>query len=109
MVAEAAPDFPRIERLRRLFDLGCAARRTLLFRALSLPLLFARDFWGIDASFIRTEARLVARDHALLTVVADSLGARFVPTHLLLLSRGILQVVLGRPAFVRSGRAAQDL
>ena len=46
---------------------------------------------------------------ALLSGAADSLDPRPLPRHLLLLSRRILQIVLGRSAGLRRRRAAQDL
>ena len=58
---------------------------------------------------VRPEAVLVSELSAVLSGAAHSLDTRPVPLHLLLLSRRVLQVVLGRSAGVRRGRAAQDL
>ena len=44
-----------------------------------------------------------------LSCAVSSLGASWLSSHLLLLSRRILQSVLGRPAGLHSGRTAQEL
>ena len=49
---------------------------------------------------------LVARVPALLAGAPDPGRSRGVPIHVLLLPRGLLQGVLGRPAVLRRGRAA---
>ncbi len=54
------------------------------------------------------QARLVAGVHAVLGGDADSVGARRLPLHLLLLSRRLLQSVLGRSAVLHRRRAAQE-
>ena len=52
---------------------------------------------------------VVAGLAAVLARPADPLGARRVPAHLLLLPRRLLQVVLGRSARLRGGRAARTV
>ena len=54
-------------------------------------------------------ARMVAVLRAVLRNDADSVGAVGIPLHLLLLSRRVLQRLVGRSAVVRCGRASQDL
>src|SRR5467141_1625161 len=93
--------------LRGLRHLGRAAGRSLHLRAVSVAVLFARAVRRFSAQLVRAQAVVVAGLAALLARVARPLGARRLPADLLLLPRRLLQVVLGRPALVRGGRAAR--
>src|SRR5690349_6911844 len=87
--------------VRRLFDVGGVPGRPLLFRAIPIPVLFSltlrrpdgRPAWLVRHPY---ETWLVSRLDSLVGGVMDPMGTRRVSTHLLLLSRRILQSVLGR-------------
>src|SRR5439155_7681785 len=59
------------------------------------------------AQLVRSEAGLVADVDTVFARVPDSLGARGIPVGLLLLPRRLLQIVLGRSAFLHRKRTAQ--
>ena len=60
-------------------------------------------------TLVWAETELVAGLAFVFARASDSLGARRISTHLLLLSRRLLQSVLGRSAGVHRRRAAQNL
>src|SRR5207247_5689837 len=93
----------------RLLDLGSASKRALRLRPVPVAVLFAGALRRVGARLVRAEAGLVARLAALFASAADPVGARRLPPALLLLPRGVLQGVLGRPTVVRRWRAAQGL
>src|SRR5213078_4225331 len=95
--------------LRDLFHLGGLARGSLYVRTLSVALLLAGTAGGIAACLVWASAGLVADVAALFTGLVDPVGAGVVSTHLLLLSRRLLQGLLGRPAFLHRERTAQVL
>ena len=90
----------------RLCHLGGVARAALQVRAVSVAFLLA----GI----VRFRRRLVRPNAELDAGLghggdAHPLGAGWISRHLLLLPRGLLQSFLGRPTFLYSRRAAEDL
>src|SRR6185369_9679571 len=109
LVGDTAAHLPGARLLRDLYHLGGLPRRPLRVRQLPLALLLAGAVRRCSSRLVRTEARLVAHVAALHARNPDSLGARWVPAHLLLLPGRILQGVLGRPARMRGGRAALGL
>ena len=109
MVDPAAARFSRIVDFHRLFHVGGVSGKRLLLWQLHLAFLFAGTFWRFAAQLVWTKAIVVAGLAHLFPRILNSLGARRVSTHLLLLSRRVLQSVLGRSASVHRGRAAQDL
>ena len=82
--------------VRGLFDVGGVSGGALSVWAVLIAVLFAGGFWRAGAQLVRTQAALVAGIYAVVAGVADPLGAGRVSLHLLLLSRGVLQSVLGR-------------
>src|ERR1700676_1905123 len=84
----------RIVDLYRLLNLGGVSGGPLLFRQLHLAVLFAGAFRCFTAQLALTETRLVAGLVAFFPSVTNSVGAGRIPTHLLLLSRRLLQGVL---------------
>ena len=113
MVDAATLRFSRALRFYSLFDLGRFPGSSLLARSkrgrLSFTLLFtgvlrqlaARDFWG--------KTWLVAIVAFLFARSSGSMGPGRFSTDLLLLSRRLLQSVLGRPTRMRSGRTTQRI
>ena len=67
------------------------------------------EFWGIRRTPFGTLPAWWPAWAAVLAGVSDSVGAGRLPVHLLLLSRRLLQGVLGRPDQLRRRRAAQDV
>ena len=107
LVGPAPADIPRSRHIHRLLHLGRVPGRSLPLRALSFALLFARDFrphrrrsWFGANPAAGCPVFVTARH-------AHPVGSRRIPLHLLLLSRRILQSVLGRSALLRRRRAAQ--
>src|SRR5208282_5472733 len=114
VVGAAAARLPRLFRLYRLFHLGGASRESLLVqrqrRGLSVAFLFAGDFRHYAARDFRNGAGLVAVVAAqIFTGLPDFVGASRFPVHLLLLSRRVLQGVLGRSHQLRRRRTAKRL
>ena len=71
---------------------------------------YSPELWGDSGHALhRAQAILVSELPAVLARAVHPLDPRPVPLHLLLLSRRILQSVLGRSARLRRRRAAQDL
>ena|SRR5688572_10914360 len=99
--------FYRAFHLHRVFHVGRIAGNELHVGSVSFPVLFARNLWIFAARAAGAKARLVAGMAAIFASVVDSLGARNVPVDVLLLSRGLLQSVLGGPAVVHCQRAAK--
>ncbi len=109
LVDAAAARLCRIIDFYRLFDVGGISGKRLFFWQLHLPFLFARTFWRFTAQLVWAEAELVAGLAYFLACAPCSLGAGGISRHLLLLSRRLLQSVLGGPAGVHGGRAAEEL
>src|SRR6266478_2010288 len=95
--------------LYRLFHLGGVSGQELLCWQLHLAILFARTFRRFATQLVWTETWLVAVLAHLLSRAVSSLGTRRISPDVLLLSRRILQGVLGRSASVHSGRTSQKL
>ena len=88
---------------------GRLSRAVLLFLGtVLLAFLLSRNLRRFAARLVWSQARLVAPVVAFFAGTPDPLGARPVPRHLLLLPRRVLQGLLGRPALLHRGRAAQD-
>ena len=69
---------------------------------------YSPELFGVAARLVRAQARLVAGLAALFARAADPLGAGRFPLHLLLLSRRLLQGVLGRSAVLHRRRASRE-
>src|SRR5207244_11034867 len=106
LVAAAAGRLSRIVDLYCLFDLGSVSGRSLFFRQLHLPLLFAGAFRRFAAQLVWGKTKLVAGLVNLFAGVTNSLGAGRISAHLLLLSRRLLQSILCRLARVH-GRSIE--
>jgi hypothetical protein len=119
VVGAAAAGLSRLLRLHRLFDLGgvsgvgdiqtmfaaigsTAATARIIFRRFT-----RRKFWGTRRTQFSARCRPGGRLAAVLAGLFDFVGAGRFPFHLLLLSRRVLQGVLGRPDQLRRRRAAQ--
>src|SRR5712692_981195 len=109
LVGAAPARVRRPLRVRGVRDLGRVPGRALHLRAVPLPLLLARAVRRLAPQLVRPQAALVAGLAALLARAPHPLGARRVPRDLLLLPRRVLQIVLGRPAVLRRGRATRLL
>ena len=92
-----------------LFHMGSFSRRALFFRPLPVPLLFTGNFRRLPkAGLVRS--RLGGRQRfCLVARTTHTLGSGRISVDLLLLSRRILQSVLGRPTFVQRRRATKIL
>ena len=114
MVDRAGPDLSRSRSLCRLFDLGRVSGRALYVRALSFADVFAAHLGSGRPDGLGT---FVAGDVAGVDTDVDPydagpfdpLGTGRVSVYLLLLSRCLLQVVLGRPPGMRRRRASLRL
>src|SRR6185437_3300173 len=103
MVASATRRLHDPRRIRRLRDLGGIPERSLHLRAVPLALLFAGAVGRSADGVVRRQAGMVARAAALFTGPDHPALSRPVPRHLLLLSRRLLQGILGRSAELRRG------
>src|SRR5258708_5010002 len=109
LVAFSSPKFSGVRRISYLCPLGGISEQPLHVRSLYLAVLFTRTFRQLPARLVWPEAELVPEFPALLSRTAGSLGTRPVPLDLLLLPRGVLQIVLGRSSSLRGERAPQEL
>src|SRR5215475_13366087 len=109
LVDPPASRFYRIIDFYRLLNVGCVSGKRLFLRQLLLAVLFAGNFWRFAAQLVWAKTRLVARLATFLSSAVSSLGACRLSSYLLLLSRRILQSLLGRSASLHSGRATQKL
>src|SRR4029077_311074 len=98
LVDAAAIRLCRIIDLHRLFHVGSVSGTKLFFWQLHLTILFARNSRKFTAQLVWTETRLVASLANLLSRVTRSLGAGWIPVDMLLLSRRLLQGILGGSA-----------
>src|SRR5437016_3210651 len=89
--------------------MGGVSGTKLFFRQLHLALLFARNFRRLAPQLVWTKTQLVATFPIFLSRVVSSLGAGRISGDLLLLSRRLLQGVLGGSAGMHSRRAAKKL
>src|SRR6185437_12094598 len=78
-------------------------------RPLYFSLLFAGAIRKFPARPVWRAAGVVSQFSSVLSCAAHSLDTRLVPFHLLLLSRSVLQVVLGGPSSLRGERTAKDV
>src|SRR5690348_4118963 len=102
MVAPATCRLHDPRRLRRLCDVGRIPKRALHLRAVPIAVLLAGAVGRSPHGVVRRETRLVAGPAAVLAGADHPAVSRPVPLHLLLLSRRILQGLLGRSAKLRS-------
>src|SRR5207248_1573524 len=109
LVASAPSRLSRIVDFHCVFNLGGVSGRSLLFRQLCFSVLLAGAFWIFSAQLVRSETKLVAGLVNFFAGASNSLGAGRIPVDLLLLSRRVLQSILGGPARVHGGRAAQNI
>src|SRR4051812_35676930 len=109
MVASATRRLSHPWRVRRLRHLGRISKRALHIWPVSLALLFAGDLGRFPARVAGAEAGVVARPSAVLAGAPDPSISRPVSIYLLLLSRGVLQGVLGGSAELRGRRAEKEL
>src|SRR5438552_8738539 len=92
-----------------LLHVGGVSGQKLFLWKLPLAVLFAGTVWRFATQLVRAEACVVADRAHLLPSASNSLGAGRVPAHLLLLSRRLLQRLLGGPTSVHCRGAAQEL
>ena len=109
LVGAAGGDLHHPRELRRLRHLGRVPERVLPLGPVPVALLLARTVRRLAARVVRAQARLVAGAAAVQPGAAHPPLSRALPLYLLLLPRRVLQGVLGRPAQLRRGRAAQGL
>src|SRR5262245_17427487 len=95
-----------VDRVHRLLDVGGVPGGALHLRPVPVAVLLAGAVGPLGAQLVRAQAGLVARLADLLLGPLDPVGPGRVPLHLLLLPRGVLQSVLGRPPELRGRRAA---
>ena len=106
MVAAIAADVSWVFRIYRLFNMGRVSRRALLVGTVPVADVFAPDMGSSRTAFV---APCVARRLAVVDAgmdlssadhsgSSDPMGARWISIYLLLLSRCVLQSLLGRPA-----------
>src|SRR5215217_3061435 len=101
MVGGTAGGLYRSRHIRRLFNMGGISECALHVRTVFVAVLRA-GFMGVArqprrsrACLVRGQAGLVSSTPAVLARAADSAVSRSVPFYLLLLSRRVLQSVLG--------------
>lgn len=106
VVGAAAPGLSGILRVYRLFHLGSVSswnHRTLPIllqrkrRGLFIAVFLAGNFWVFTARDFWVAAGLVAGVADFLAGLSGAVGAGRFSVHLLLLSRGVLQGILGGP------------
>ena len=83
--------------------------RVLHVRPVSLAVLLARDLRRLASCVVRAQAVDLAGVAAVLAGASHPSVPRTLPRHVLLLSRRLLQGLLGRSAVVRGRRAAQHV
>src|SRR5690242_8533509 len=101
MVAAATRRICHPWRLRRLRDVGRVPECSLHLRAVSLAVLFAGDLRRSKDGMVWRKTGMVAWPSSVLAGVDHSAVSGTVPVHVLLLSRGVLQGVLGGSAELR--------
>ena len=95
MVGSTAPHLPWPLDLHRLLNVGRFPGNPLLFWELRLAVLFAGNFRQLAPRLVWAEARVVAGMDDFFAGSFNSLGPGRIPPDLLLLSRRLLQGVLG--------------
>src|SRR5678809_704732 len=101
MVAPATRRFHHPRRLRRLRDMGRIPERSLHIRTIPVAVLLAGDLRRSANGVVRREARMVAFAAPVLAGADHSAVPGSVSFYLLLLSRRVLQGVLGGSAELR--------
>src|SRR6266436_3704014 len=109
LVVATVARFSRLIDVYRLFYVGGVSGYELFRWQLRLAFLFAGNFWRFTTQLVWTQARVVARLAHFFSRAISSLGSCRISPDLLLLSRRVLQSVLGRSARLHSRRAAQKL
>src|SRR5215210_6047579 len=109
MVGAAGRHLHDSRRLRRLRDLGSLSEPELLVRPLPVAVLRSRAVREFAARLVRPEAGMVARLAPIFAGAAHPSVPRPLSLHLLLLSRRVLQGLLGRSAELRGRRAPEEL
>src|SRR5688572_14336054 len=100
MVGAAFAGLSRLVGVCGVFHLGGFSGNELPLGTVPLAVLLAGTFWVVTARGVWTETRRVAGLAAVFAGAVDPLDARRFSAHVLLLSRGLLQVFLGRSALV---------
>src|SRR3989442_15951867 len=95
LVVATVARFSRLIDVYRLFYVGGVSGYELFRWQLHLAFLFAGNFWRFATQLVWTETWLVARLASFFSCTAGSLGSCRISCHLLLLSRRILQSLLG--------------
>src|SRR5262245_56053025 len=109
MVVTAAGGIPWSVRFRRLLDVGGVPGQSLPVWPLPSAVLVPSSVWRLGIWLVRSKARLVACRLAVLGRFPDPVGARWFQGYLLLLPRGLLQGILGRPACLCRRRASKAI
>src|SRR4029450_1582067 len=92
-----------------LFHMGGVPRRALSRGTVPFAILLTGNFRRFTRKLVWSEASLVAGGIALVARAAHSLGSGRFSADLLLLSRRLLQSVLGRSTVMHSRRASESL
>src|SRR4051812_46140903 len=87
--------------LHRLHHVGAAPGSQLYVRAVSLAPVFAGAVGLLPTRVVRPGPAVLAQLAAVFAGDADPALSGVLPLHLLLLPRGVLQGLLGRPAQLR--------
>src|SRR5436309_10953128 len=106
LVDPAAARFYRTIDFHRLLDVGGVSGKKLFLRQLRFAVLFSGTVWRFAPQLVWTETGLVAAVAFIFAGAFYSLGTRWLPAHLLLLSWRLLQSFLGRSASMHRRRAA---
>src|SRR5260370_15899593 len=108
LVAAAVGRLSCPHHIYRVCHLVGISGQPLHLRSVPVAVLFAGNLWRLGACLV-PGADLVAGLAGVLPGSVDPGRAGRLPPDLLLLSRRVLQSVLGRPAVVRGRRTAQGL
>src|ERR1700734_2231552 len=95
VVGAASGGFPGLQRLHCVFNLGGLSGQRLLVWAVYFAHVFARAFRYFPSRLVRRTAVLVSVISSILGGVPDPLGAWRLQNYVLLLSRCVLQSLLG--------------
>src|SRR5438067_2125598 len=109
MVAPATRRFSHSWWVCGVRDVGRVSERSLHVRPISVAILFAGDLWRSAHVVVRRKAWVVAGVAPVFPGADHPAVSRPVSFYVLLLSRRILQSVLGGSAELRRGRAALEL
>src|SRR5258707_3496483 len=95
LVDPPAARFCRTVDFHRLLHVGGVSGERLFLRQLHLAVLFAGTVWQFAAQLVWAKTGLVAAVASIFAGAFYSLGTGWLPAHLLLLSRCLLQGGLG--------------